>query len=112
VTLDPPWDDVRLPDEYHRYVRQHGTCPNCHQTLNHDMHAFNHWRRCHRHVEKSSRSRVWTYWAWKAGAQMWLEVSYPLYVACKRSGMCTARSKPRVMIPHQLDLVGSRSKAA
>ena len=100
------WDDAaRLPDEYARFFQTYRQCPNCRMPLTNHMHALNHWRRCHVVKEKSMPNRrSYCYWVWRANAQTWIEVSYKLYLACRRNSFATARSKPGVWV--------SQSKAA
>lgn len=108
MTQQPLWHDVRTPPEYFAHYRKYRKCVNCHMPLQHELHALNHWEKCHTVKQRSTRAKRPTlvkrtakpsatpylgYRAWKPGAQQWQVVSEESARKLQRAGFCIARIK-------------------
>lgn len=67
----PLWNDIRIPLEYLEHFKARRECLNCGAELNHELHAYNHWKKYHTQkaapefkIFKGQRFYVWLNGAW------------------------------------------------
>jgi hypothetical protein len=70
-----------LPKQYHRYFYDYGRCLCCKQSLRHEMHAYNHYRKYH-WPREYPRYYVWFTDCWvDHWIDGWVEVNAMYYAA-------------------------------
>jgi hypothetical protein len=94
------WNDIRLPNEYIEHYRVFGECINCHQPLNHEMHAFNHYKRYHMAGQKQAAPKPvrQQYYVWSAASKSWVETSLMRSLLASNLGIPVAITKPKKVL--------------
>jgi len=96
---------VSTPRQVYEYWRQTGECPACWQTIKHEIHLYNHWKRHHSDTAPTqinlfgSQSKGTSseakprYWVWFQ--DKWVPVQMHVALAAMFHHRCVAVSKPQ-----------------
>ena len=73
----------RLPQEFYDHYLIFNECLACRTPLNHEVHAYNHWKRCHKPKPKPRVASL-RYFMWDG--KRWRRVSNLTFVLAQMDG--------------------------